>query len=81
MNTDSFIRLVKKYTDVQELNAEIIREFIDKVYIYKAERIGGKKVQHIKILLWNRHSVVLLYFRYVKGTAKKLSPIYNTCKL
>ena len=52
VNTDSFIRLVKKYTDVQELNAEIIREFVDKIYIYKAERIGGKKVQHIKIL-WN----------------------------
>ena len=52
VNTDSFIRFVKKYTDVQELNAEIIREFVDKIYIYKAERIGGKKVQHIKIM-WN----------------------------
>ena len=52
INTDSFIRLVKKYTDVQELNAEIIREFVDKIYIYKAERICGKKVKHIKIL-WN----------------------------
>ena len=52
INTDSFIKLVKKYTDVQELNAEIIREFVDKIYIYKAERIGGKKVQKIKIL-WN----------------------------
>ncbi len=52
VNTDSFIRRVKKYTDVQELNAEVIREFVDKIYIYKAERIGGKKVQHIKIL-WN----------------------------
>lgn len=52
VNTDRFIRLVKKYTDVQELNAGIIREFVDKIYFYKAERIGGKKVQKIKIL-WN----------------------------
>lgn len=52
MNTDCFIRLVKKYTDVQELNAEIIREFVDKIYIYKAERIDGKRIQKIKIL-WN----------------------------
>ena len=52
VNTDRFIRLVKKYTDVQELNAEIIREFVEKIYIYKAERIGGKKVQKIKIV-WN----------------------------
>lgn len=52
VNTDCFIRLVKKYTDVQELNAEIIREFVDKIYIYKAERIDGKRIQKIKIL-WN----------------------------
>ncbi|MBR1478171.1 MAG: DUF4368 domain-containing protein [Lachnospiraceae bacterium] len=39
-----------RYTDRRY--AEIIREFVDKIYIYKAERIGGKKVQHIKIL-WN----------------------------
>jgi predicted RNase H-like nuclease (RuvC/YqgF family) len=52
INTDRFIRLVKKYTDVQELNAEIIREFVEKIYIYKAERVGGKKVQKIKIV-WN----------------------------
>ena len=37
-----------RYTDRRY--AEIIREFVDKIYIYKAERIGGKKVQHIKIL-------------------------------
>ena len=39
-----------RYTDRRY--AEIIREFVDKIYIYKAERIGGKNVQHIKII-WN----------------------------
>jgi site-specific DNA recombinase len=30
----SFLRLVKTYTDIKELNAEIIRSFIEKVYVY-----------------------------------------------
>ena len=49
---DYYSTFVKKYTDVQELNAEIIREFVEKIYIYKTERIGSKKVQKIKIV-WN----------------------------
>lgn len=31
-----FLALVRKYTDMQELTAEILREFIEKVYVYKA---------------------------------------------
>ncbi len=51
-NVDSFLKLVRKYTDIQELNAEIIREFVEKIYVYRAERIDGKRVQRIKIV-WN----------------------------
>jgi 2,3-bisphosphoglycerate-independent phosphoglycerate mutase len=49
---DAFLKLVRKYTDIQELTAEIIREFVEKIYVYKAERINGKRVQRIKIV-WN----------------------------
>jgi len=51
-NVDVFLKLVRKYTDIHELNAEIIREFVEKIYIYKAERIDGKRIQRIKIV-WN----------------------------
>jgi DNA invertase Pin-like site-specific DNA recombinase len=51
-NVDAFLKLVRKYTDIQELTAEIIREFVEKIYVYKAERIDGKRVQRIKIV-WN----------------------------
>jgi site-specific DNA recombinase len=51
-NVDAFLKLVRKYTDIQELTAEIIREFVEKIYVYKAERINGKRVQRIKIV-WN----------------------------
>ena len=51
-NTERFISLVRKYTEIQELNAENIREFVDKVYIYNPEYLNGRKIQKIKIL-WN----------------------------
>ena len=52
VNVDHFLTLVRKYTDVQELTAEIVREFVEKVYVYQAERIDGQKVQRIRIV-WN----------------------------
>ena len=52
LNVDRFLNLVRKYTDIQELTAEVIREFVEKIYVHKAERIDGKRVQRIQIV-WN----------------------------
>ena len=52
LNTQHFISLVQKYTDVRELSAELIREFVEKIYVYKAEKIDGRRTQKIKIV-WN----------------------------
>ena len=52
LNVDHFLALVQKYTDIRELTAEMIREFIEKILVYKAERIDGRRVQRIKIV-WN----------------------------
>ena len=49
---NQFLGLVKKYTEVQELTAEIIREFVERIYVYKAEKIDGHRVQRIKVV-WN----------------------------
>lgn len=43
---------VRKYTDIQELTAEMIREFVERIYVYKTERVDGRRVQRIKIV-WN----------------------------
>ncbi len=51
-NVNDFLKLVRKYTDIQEFTAEVIREFVEKIYVYKAERIDGKRTQRIKIV-WN----------------------------
>ena len=52
VNTDRFLALVRKYTDIRELTPEIIREFVERIEVYKSERIGGKKVQRVRIV-WN----------------------------
>ena len=50
VNVDHFLTLVRKYTDIQSLTAEILREFVEKVYVYQPETIEGKRVQRIKIV-------------------------------
>ena len=52
LNVDHFLSLVRKYTNIQELTAEMIREFVERIYVYKAERVDGRRVQRIKIV-WN----------------------------
>ena len=52
LNTKHFLDLVRRYTDIQELDAEIIREFVENIIVYRAERVDGHRVQKIKII-WN----------------------------
>ena len=49
-NADRFLSLVRKYTDIKELTAEILREFVEKVYVHQTEHIDGKKIQKIRIV-------------------------------
>ena len=50
INTDHFLQLVQKYTDIQELDAEILREFVNKVIVYNAEKVNGHKQQKVQIV-------------------------------
>ena len=52
LNIDHFPAIVRKYTDIQELTAEMLREIVEKVIVYKDEQINGKRVQRIGIV-WN----------------------------
>lgn len=61
INGNSFVALVRKHTDIQELNAEVIREFVERVEVFQPAQVGGRKVQRLRIV-WivlvnsNRHS-------------------------
>ena len=48
VNVDSFIALVRKHTDIRELNAEIIREFVERIEVFQAERVCGKRFRNLE---------------------------------
>ena len=39
---------MKKHTESSTINPELIREFVDKIIVYQAEKINGKQDQRIK---------------------------------
>ncbi|GHU37892.1 recombinase [Clostridia bacterium] len=49
-NTQQFLRLVKKYTEITELDSEMVRELIDRIVVHHKEKVGGEKVQRVEII-------------------------------
>ena len=39
---ESFIKIVKKYTDFSELTPEMLNEFIEKIVVHEADKINGR---------------------------------------
>ena len=50
LNADHFLALVRKYTDIRELDAEIIREFVERINVFQAEKVDGLRQQSIQII-------------------------------
>lgn len=48
-NAAHFLKLVRKYTEIDELNATILNQFISKILIYAPEKVNGKRTQRVKI--------------------------------
>ncbi len=38
-NTERFLKIVDKYTDITELTYDLLRDFIDKIYIYEKDKV------------------------------------------
>ena len=49
LNAEGFLQLVRKYTDIQELTPEILREFIDKIVVHHREKQGKETFQQVDI--------------------------------
>ena len=45
LNVESFLKLVRKYTDIKELDSEIIRTFVDKIYVEQSEKVPGANLK------------------------------------
>lgn len=46
-NTERFLKIVDKYTDITELTYDLLRDFIDKIYIYEKDKVN--KTRKIEI--------------------------------
>ena len=49
LNADGFLKIVRKYSEVEELTLDILQEFIDKIIIHHREEIMGETIQKIEI--------------------------------
>ena len=45
LNVDSFLGMVRRYTDITELTAEIIRSFVEKIEVKKPEKVPGTRTK------------------------------------
>ncbi len=48
-NADGFLKIVRKYSEVEELTLGILQEFIDKIVVHYREEIMGETIQKVEI--------------------------------
>ena len=54
LNTNSFLAMVRKYTDITELSAEIIRSFVERIEVLQPEIVPGTRTKKQTIVIyWN----------------------------
>ena len=49
VSADMFITSVRKYTRARKLTTKMLNELIEKIEVYQAEEIDGKRIQRLKI--------------------------------
>ena len=49
--TDKFIAIVRKYTDITELTATILNEYVEKIVVFEADKSSGRREQRVDIYL------------------------------
>jgi DNA invertase Pin-like site-specific DNA recombinase len=50
-NIENFMELTKRYTEFDELTPTMINEFVDKIFVHKAEGVGANRTMEIDIYL------------------------------
>ena len=49
-NVERFVKMVRRYTEVPELTATILNEFVEKIIVHEADKSSGKRVQDVEIV-------------------------------
>ena len=54
LNVDSFLSMVRRYTDIAELTPEIVRAFVERIEVQKPEKVPGTNTRKQTIVIvWN----------------------------
>lgn len=54
LNVDLFLKVVRKYTDITEITGETIRSFVERIDVYKPEKVPGTRTKKQTICIhWN----------------------------
>lgn len=49
VNIQSFLKIVRRYTEPTELTPALLREFVEKIFVHEADKSSGHRVQRINI--------------------------------
>ena len=49
LNADEFLKMVRKYSQIEELTLDILHEFIEKIVVHHREKVFGETVQKVEI--------------------------------
>jgi len=67
LNVDSFLKLVRKSTDITELTPEIIRTFVERIEVFQPEKVPGTRTKKQTICIhWNYIGAVEIPEKYRK---------------
>ena len=76
LNIDSFLAQVRKYTEVKELDAEIIQALVERINVFKTEKVPGTRTKKQTILIhWNFIGAVELP-QDLKNRHSRITPNY-----
>lgn len=76
LNTDNFLKLVKKYTKIKKLDTEIIREFMNKIIGFKAVKINGRNNRKLGYII-----TALVQLIYLAKKVKRHSRYSRLCRI
>lgn len=54
LNAESFLSMVRKYSEITELTPEIVRAFVEKIEVQQLEKVPGSRTKKQTIVIfWN----------------------------
>ncbi len=67
LNVDSFLKFVRKSTNITELTPEIIRTFVERIEVFQPEKVPGTRTKKQTICIhWNYIGAVEIPEKYRK---------------